>query len=230
MSQAPEPQSTKQHGSHGSVTSYVTGFVISLIFTAIPYYLVVNKSLSSSSLFTAIMIFAVLQMLVQILFFLHLGRGPKAFYNVIFFGFTVVTILVVVIGSIWIMNHLNYNMTPAQMSEKLIEDEGIPQIDGEKTGACQGPHKDHMVVIKDGLVTPSHINAKVCENLVLINEDGKVREITFGSHPSHDVYAGEYDIPLRKGRAKTVILKEAGTYNFHDHFEPTVTGSFTVAP
>lgn len=223
MSHTPSPQE-----SHGSVTSYVIGFILSLIFTAIPYYLVVNKSVPSGTLLIAIMVFAVLQMLVQIIFFLHLGRGPKAMYNLVFFGFTIITILVVVIGSIWIMNHLNYNMTPIQMSDKLIEKEGIHQIAGEETGACKGEYQDHMVTIRSGVVTPAHINAKKCENLVLINEDSKVREIAFGSHPRHDVYSGEYDIPLRKGRAKTIILKETGTYNFHDHFEPAVSGSFTV--
>lgn len=217
-------------GEHGTTISYVVGFVLSLIFTAIPYYMVVNKSASGASLLTVILVFAVLQMLVQIFFFLHLGRGPKPFYNVAFFGATAGAILVVVGGSIWIMNHLNYNMTPTDASKYLAENEGISQLGGEKTGACKGQHTTHKVTIRDGKVSPVHIQARHCDMLTFINEDDVVREMTFGTHPQHASYAGQSELLVRKGRAKTLILNENGTYQFHDHLDPTVTGSFTVAP
>jgi cytochrome o ubiquinol oxidase operon protein cyoD len=213
---------------HGTTRSYIIGFVLSLIFTAIPYYLVVNKTISGSALLAVILGIAVLQMFIQIIFFLHLGRGPKPLYNVVFFGFTTVTILVVVVGSIWIMNHLNYNMVPTEISKKLIEKEGITELDGVKTGACEGVHTTHKVTISEGKVSPNHITAGYCDRLTFINEDSTVREIAFGSHPLHGSYAGETDIALRNGRPKTIILNQSGTYEYHDHHDPDVGGHFTV--
>ena len=79
-SHKPTPKS-----EHGTTRSYVIGFVLSLIFTVIPYYLVTNKTIAGSALLATILGIAVLQMFIQIFFFLHLGRGPKPFYNVVFF-------------------------------------------------------------------------------------------------------------------------------------------------
>lgn len=216
-------------GEHGTTKSYVIGFILSLVFTAIPYYTVVNETISGSALLATIIGVALLQMIVQIVFFLHLGRGPKPLYNVVFFIATVGIIFVVVVGSIWIMNHLNYNMAPVDMSKYLIEREGIYQIDGEKTGACYGDHDNHKVVIKDGKVNPAYIVAKRCDTITFINEDNQLRELAFGAHPQHDSYAGETEVPLRTGRNKTITLSEVGAYNFHDHFEPTTGGHFTVS-
>lgn len=215
-------------GEHGTTRSYIIGFLLSLVFTAIPYYMVVNKSLSGSPLLITILGIAVLQMLIQIFFFLHLGRGPKPLYNVTFFISTVGIILVVVGGSIFIMNNLQYNMAPMDASKYLAEKEGISQISGEKTGACKGANTKHKVTISGGKVSPAHIDARYCDMLIFINEDEIVREMTFGTHPRHESYAGQNELVVRKGRAKTLVLNESGTYQFHDHLNPDVTGYFTV--
>lgn len=213
--------------NQGVKKSYVLGFVLSLVFTAIPYYLVVNKSVAGFSLLIIIIAIAVLQMLVQLFFFLHLGRGPKPLYNVVFFGVTAVTIMIVVGGSLVIMNNLHY-MAPSEVSKKLVEKEGIHQISGEKTGACQGVHTNHRINIKDDQVSPVHIKAKYCDTLTFINEDNQAREMTFGSHPAHGSYGGESKIPVKKSRNKTITLNQTGTFRFHDHFNANVAGSFTV--
>ncbi len=227
-------QSHKEHASnkseHGTIRSYVIGFLLSLAFTALPYYMVVNKTLSSSPLLAVIIGIAVVQMIVQIFFFLHLGRGPKPLYNVAFFVSTVGIILVVVGGSIFIMNNLQYNMTPSDMSKKLVEKEGIYQIEGEKTGACQGVHANHRVTITDGKVTPRQTEARLCDTLTFINNDMASRQMTFGTHPEHGKYGGETELVLRKGRGKTITLNETGSHQFHDHIDPSVTGNFTVQP
>lgn len=216
-----EPDETK---------SYVIGFLLSLVLTAIPSYLVINRSFSNSVLLAAILGIAVLQMIVQIFFFLHLGRGPKPFYNVIFFISTVVVILIVVGGSIFIMNNLHYNMSPADTSKKLIEKEGIYQITGEKTGACQGVRPNHKITIRDDKVTPIYLEAQRCDTLTFVNEAGEARKLSFGAHPQDQTYAGEDELEVRKGRNKIITLTEEGTYLFHDHTNSVVAGSFSVKP
>lgn len=222
-----EAPPSEEHG-HGTTWSYVIGFALSLLFTAIPYQMVVNQTATGTTLLATIIGIAVLQMIIQIVFFLHLGRGPKPLYNVIFFVFTVGTIILVVVGSIWIMNHLNYNMAPTDASKYLIEQEGIHEIKGEKTGACEGVHDNHKVIITNGIASPIHVSAKYCDSLTFINEDDKVHEISFGSHEEPGTYAGQTDLPVRKGRGKTITLNQAGTYQFFDHHAPKLVGTFTV--
>jgi cytochrome o ubiquinol oxidase operon protein cyoD len=213
---------------HGTTQSYIIGFLLSLVFTFIPYYLVVNKAVAGNALLVTILGFAVLQMLIQVFFFLHLGRGPKPFYNVVFFAFTVGTILVVVGGSIFIMNNLYSLMGSAEVTTKLAENEAIYQVGGQATGACQGVRENHQVTIKNGNVSPVYTEAHRCDTLTFINEDDTVREMTFGQHPRQDSYAGESELTVRKDRPETITLNTAGTYLFHDHADPAVIGHFTV--
>ncbi len=211
-----------------SIGSYVTGFILSLVSTVIPYYLVVNKSISGGTLLATILGFAAVQMLIQIFFFLHLGRGPKPLYNVAFFVATIGIILIVVGGSIFIMNHLHYNMTPIEASKQLAESEAIYQVSGKKTGACQVIGANHKVTIINSQVSPAHTQAKLCDTLTFITQDNVIRDIGFGPHPVHEEDGGVSELLVRKRQNKTITLNQLGTYPFHDHLEPTVNGDFTV--
>jgi cytochrome o ubiquinol oxidase operon protein cyoD len=221
---------TRPKAEHGTMTSYVIGFLLSLVFTAIPYYLVVNKIITGNSLLATIIGFAVLQMAVQIFFFLHLGRGPKPLYNVAFFISTVTIILVVVLGSIFIMDHLmNYSMiAPKATTTKLAQDEGISQVGGEKTGACANIGINHQVIIQNGLVSPLHTEAHLCDSLTFINQDDTVRDIAFGSYPHHEVYGGETGSAVHKAHPETITLNQSGSHLFYDYSHPETAGYFVV--
>lgn len=222
--------SHEKQKEHGTVESYVTGFILSLIFTFIPYYLVVNQTVTGTVLLATILGFGVLQMIVQVTFFLHLGRGPKPNWNFFFFVSTISLILVVVGGSMVITNNLHGNMTPADKTKKLVDGEGIYQIGGEITGACQGHNTNHQVVIQNGQVSPLHTVAAKCDTLTFINKDDAVLEITFGTHPAHEAYAGQYELLVSNDRAKSITLSEAGTFKFHDHLNPYTYGELLVTP
>ena len=217
-------------GEHGTMASYVVGFILSLLFTFIAYYLVVNKTVSGTTLLVAILGFAVVQMAVQIFFFLHLGRGPKPLYNVVFFFGTVGIILMTVGGSIFIMNSLYHNMSPSEVTKKLAQDEGIAQVEGKKTGACQEVKTNHKVIISEGKPSPLATEANLCDTLTFINEDAVTRDIAFGPHPKHESYGGESEESVRRGYPKTITLNQTGTFIFHDHDDPDMTGTFTVVP
>jgi cytochrome o ubiquinol oxidase operon protein cyoD len=213
---------------HGTTVSYVIGFLLSLVFTAIPYYLVVNKTVTGNSLLATILGFAVLQMAVQIFFFLHLGRGPKPLYNVAFFISTVGIILVVVVGSIFIMDHLSYNMeTPKATTTKLAQDEGISQVGGEKTGACAYIGANHQVIILKGQAAPLRTEARLCDSLTFINQDDIVHSIMFGSSTYQETYGGETGVIVRRGHPKTITLNQLGSHLFHEQ-QPGTAGYFVV--
>lgn len=219
-----------QKPEHGTYRSYVIGFVLSLVLTLVPYFLVVNKVISGSTLLMAILAIAVLQMFVQIFFFLHLGRGPKPFYNIVFFIATAGVIIVVVGASIFIMNNLYRNMSPDEMIRKLAQKENIAQVSGEATGACQGNKNNHIFTIRGGVVTPAYIKTERCDTLTLINEDARERAVTFGTHPAQESYGGEHEIVLPTSEPETITLNEVGDFKFHDHHDPLVGGYFTVFP
>lgn len=111
--------------AHGTLRSYSIGFGLSIILTLIPYYLIVNNSFSTKALFAVIMAFAVIQLLVQLLFFLHLGQEPKPRWNLIVFLFMLIVLVILVFGTLWIMNNLDYNMSHQNIDEYIQEEEAI---------------------------------------------------------------------------------------------------------
>lgn len=103
--------------------SYILGFGSALVLTLIAYFIVVNRLLPSDLLVPAIMGLALVQVLVQLVFFLHLGRGKEAKWNSAALYFMLIVLVILVFGSLWIMQNLNYNMqmTPEQMNEYMLK-------------------------------------------------------------------------------------------------------------
>lgn len=102
-----------------SLASYILGFLFSIALTVAAYLIVVDKSMGNLFIIVVILALAFLQLFIQLYFFLHLGRDPKARLHVTFFLLTFGLVLTVIIGAIWIMYHLNYNMTPQQINHYL---------------------------------------------------------------------------------------------------------------
>jgi cytochrome o ubiquinol oxidase operon protein cyoD len=222
--------SSHSKNEHGTTWSYVIGFILSLIYTFLPYQLVVNKVLTGNALLAAILGIAIMQMVIQLLFFLHLGRGPKPLYNVVFFFATASIIIVTVGASLFIMNNLYHNMSPEEVTRRLAQDEGISQISGNKTGACSKLKGNHIITINNGLPSPAYIKASLCDTLTFVNEDDVERELTFAEHPAVGSYGGEFELHVSKGRPETITLNEAGEFTFHDHINPDFSGRFLIEP
>ncbi len=98
---------------HGDLRSYITGFVISILLTLIPYFVVVKHLLTGYMLVAAIVLFGITQLLVQLVFFLHLSPKAKAKWNLIALVFTALIVIILVVGTLWIMNNLSANMSQA---------------------------------------------------------------------------------------------------------------------
>jgi cytochrome o ubiquinol oxidase subunit IV len=105
----------------GTLRSYITGFVVSILLTLVSFVSVSGHLFSSSELFSLILILAMIQFTVQLIFFLHLGRDKKPLFNLVVFSATLGMVLIIVGGSVWIMNHLNNNMmlSPRQMENYM---------------------------------------------------------------------------------------------------------------
>jgi|SRR5579885_1089639 len=114
-----------------TIVSYSIGFLLSMIFTLLAYNLVFvhlnshHRLISHPVLLVAILTLAMVQLFVQMIFFLHLGQESAPKWNLLFFISTFCAILAIVIGSIWIMDHLNYNMTPKQVNQYINDQSGF---------------------------------------------------------------------------------------------------------
>ncbi|MEK3884095.1 cytochrome o ubiquinol oxidase subunit IV [Paenibacillus sp. PL2-23] len=93
------------HESHGSLKSYVIGFVLSIVLTIIPLVAVMNGMFSKQVTTVLILVMAILQFAVQLLFFMHLREEKKPRYNLISLIFGLVIMVTIVAGSIWIMTY-----------------------------------------------------------------------------------------------------------------------------
>lgn len=100
----------------GSLKSYSIGFVLSLILTLAAYCLVVNRTLSVWPQTLAISALAIAQVIVQLLFFLHLGKESSPSWNRIAFFFMLLVVAILVIGTLWIMYNLDYAMVDTMSS------------------------------------------------------------------------------------------------------------------
>ena len=110
-----------------TLRSYITGFLLSLTLTSLAYIFVTEnvnsygRSFPAESLIPLVLGLAATQFIIQLIFFLHLGKEKKPWFNLIAFSLTIGVVLVVILASIWIMDHLNANMSasPTQMENYM---------------------------------------------------------------------------------------------------------------
>jgi cytochrome o ubiquinol oxidase subunit IV len=94
----------------GSLKSYLTGFILSLILTAIPFALVMSGAWPVSTTLAVIVIAGLVQILTHLHYFLHLDTSSAERWNVLALIFTILIMILFVGGSLWIMYTLNYRM------------------------------------------------------------------------------------------------------------------------
>ena len=101
---------------HGTLQSYVTGFVLAVVLTAIPFLLVMARPIESAGYTAAIVLACALaQILVHMVFFLHMTPKAEDGWLLLSTVFTIILVVITLAGSLWIIFHLNRNMmVPAQ--------------------------------------------------------------------------------------------------------------------
>lgn len=98
---------------HGSRRGYLVGFLLSVVLTAVPFWLVMTGALQDTQWTAiAIIVFAIAQILVHTVCFLHVNTRSEGGWTLLAYAFAAVIVLIVISGSLWIMYHLNTNMMP----------------------------------------------------------------------------------------------------------------------
>lgn len=117
MSQTNHEHGHDAHGaSHGTLKDYVTGFVLSVILTVIPFWVVMAGTFESrATTVGVVLVFAVAQVLVHMVYFLHMSPKSDGGWNFMAMIFTIITLVIAVVGSIWVMRNLESHMMPHAM-------------------------------------------------------------------------------------------------------------------
>ncbi len=101
----------------GTFKFYLLGFIFCVVLTLTAYFLVDKHLLTGWTLIFAILGLGVIQMAIQLLFFMHLGGEKNPHWNLLVFFFMLMVLVIIVFGSLWIMYSLNYReMSPMDMS------------------------------------------------------------------------------------------------------------------
>ena len=106
--------------AHGTFGGYMTGFVLSVILTAIPFWLVMGNVLGDT-LRTSIVIMALaaVQIVVHMIYFLHMNTKSEGGWTFLALVFTLTLVVITLVGSIWVMYHMDQNMMPMSPHEAL---------------------------------------------------------------------------------------------------------------
>ena len=98
---------------HGTLYDYVVGFVLSVILTAIPFWLVMGKVIEDKTLLSIILLgIGAVQIVVHMVYFLHMSPKSEGGWNMMALIFTLVLVVITMAGSLWVMFHLHSNMMP----------------------------------------------------------------------------------------------------------------------
>lgn len=100
-------------GPHSSLREYAIGFVLSVILTAIPFWLIMSHTITDRTLGVLVLGgFAVVQILVHMVYFLHMNGKVEGGWALVSTIFTVIFVAIGIAGTLWVMFHMNANMMP----------------------------------------------------------------------------------------------------------------------
>ena len=99
--------------------SYVIGLGLALLLTAVAFWVASTSVLWGPGVAVGLVVLAIAQMGVHLVFFLHITSGPDNTNNVLALAFGVLIVFLVMIGTIWIMTHLAANMGPTEALTNL---------------------------------------------------------------------------------------------------------------
>jgi len=107
-------------GSHSTFSGYAIGFVLSVILTVIPFWLVMSGTITKSGAAGLCLLgIGAVQIVVHMIYFLHMSSKSEGGWNMLAMIFTVMILVIMLSGSVWVMYHLNTNMMPGMTAQQM---------------------------------------------------------------------------------------------------------------
>ena len=91
---------------------YLIGLGLALLLTAVAFFISKTTLVWQPSIPIALFVLAIAQMGVHLVFFLHITTGDDNANNILALAFGVLIVMLLMVGSLWIMTNLNHNMLP----------------------------------------------------------------------------------------------------------------------
>lgn len=88
---------------------------------------------------------------------------------------------------------------------------------------------DHQVIAQSNTMSPTKLNAKLCDSITITNKDNKSRKFSFGEHDDHVTYAGFTEKIVPANGSLNFVLNKTGSYIIHDHYQEEVELKFVVS-
>lgn len=131
------------HIPHGDFRSYMTGFVLSVILTAIPFILVMSGGLESRALTAVIVLmFAIVQIVVHMIYFLHMDFHAEGGWTMTSLVFTLIIVVICIAGTIWVMLNMDSNMMPDMDALMAAEQAPLSAEGSDSPGESSVPGQD----------------------------------------------------------------------------------------
>ena len=108
-----KPGSTEAPLESSGFLIYTAGLMLALLLTATSFWVANTSLLWAPGVALGLVVLAIAQMGVHLVFFLHITTGPDNTNNVLALAFGLLMVFLVIAGSLWIMSNLNDNMMPA---------------------------------------------------------------------------------------------------------------------
>jgi cytochrome o ubiquinol oxidase subunit IV len=108
----PDFMEAGEHSVRERIQGYLMGFVLAALLTAASFYVLRTNLIWAPGIVVMLVVLAVAQIGVHLVFFLHLTTAPDNTNNVLALAFGILIVVLIIGGSIWIMSHLNARMMP----------------------------------------------------------------------------------------------------------------------
>jgi len=96
------------------IRGYLIGLGLATLITVVAFFVSGTSLVWQPSIPVALIVLAIAQMGVHLVFFLHITTGPESFNNVLALAFGLLIVILLIVGSLWIMTHLNHNVVPME--------------------------------------------------------------------------------------------------------------------
>ena len=136
-----------------------------------------------------------------------------------------IVVVLVILGG-WYVMQSQKSQPAATPSVEEIQTETTPATE---SAASTDAMEETVVVISSAGFMPKDVAIKVGESVTWMNEDSLDHTVNSAPHPTHTAYKPLNTVgALKAGEKKSLTFPEAGTYKYHDHLNPSLTGSVTV--
>ena len=141
----------------------------------------------------------------------------------------VVTVLIVLVAGWWLLQAQKGTSTlpPLPVTESITETPTSAPAESTEAGMKQA-EKNSVTISSDGF-NPKSVTIKAGEEVTWMNDDTKAHTVNSEPHPTHTIYAPFNTVGrLSPGEQKSLAFPDAGTYGYHDHLNPSLTGTVIV--